>query len=74
VNRRNRVGTIKLPLSLDVTMNRILEELADNGIFGKNKAEVAVGILWKWIWENEDKLGRQGVRLVTKDGSGNDKA
>ena len=63
------MGTIRLPLSLDPAMNRILEELAGDGIFGKNKAEVAVGILWKWIWDNEDKLGRQGVRLVTRDGS-----
>jgi hypothetical protein len=66
--RKNRVGTIKLPLSLDPTLNRVLEELADNGILGKNKAEVAVAILWKWIWDNEDKLGRQGIRLVIKTG------
>jgi hypothetical protein len=64
--RKNRVGTIKLPLSLDPTLNRVLEELASGGIFGKNKAEVAVSILWKWLWDNEDKLGRQGVRLVIK--------
>jgi hypothetical protein len=64
--RNNRVATIKLPLSLDSTMNRILEELANRGIFGKNRAEVAVGVLWKWIWDNEDKLGRQGVHLATR--------
>ncbi len=66
--RKNRVGTVKLPLSLDPTMNRLLEELANDGIFGKNRAEVAVAILWKWIWDNEDKLGRQGVRLVARHG------
>jgi len=66
VNRKNRVATIKLPLSLDPTLHRVLEELANNGIFGKNKAEVAVSILWKWIWDNEDKLARQGIRLVIR--------
>jgi hypothetical protein len=64
--RNNRVATVKLSLSLDPTMNRVLEELALSGIFGKNKAEVAVGILWKWIWDNEDRLRRQGVPLVAK--------
>ncbi len=68
MNRKNRVSTVKLPLSLDSTVNRILEQLADNGVFGKNRAEVAVGILWKWIWENEDKLARQGIRLIHQVG------
>jgi hypothetical protein len=66
--RTNRVGTIKLLLSTDPTLHRVLEELANNGILGKNKAEVAVAILWKWIWDNEDKLGRQGIRLVKQNG------
>jgi hypothetical protein len=64
--RRNRVGTVKVPLSLDPTTDRVLEELAGIGIFGKNKAEVGSSILREWIWENEDKLARQGVRLVAR--------
>jgi hypothetical protein len=64
--RNNRVSTVKLSLSLDATMDRVLEDLASAGILGKNKAEVAVGILWKWIWDNEDRLQRQGVSLVAK--------
>ena len=73
MNRKNRVGTVKLPLSLDSTMSRVLEELANDGIFGKNRAEVALSILWKWIWENEEKLGRQGIRLVAQNGPGESK-
>jgi len=46
-------------------MNRVLEELAGSGIFGKNKSEVAGSILWKWVWDNEEKLLRQGVRIAT---------
>ena len=72
MSRKNRVGTVKLPLSLDSTLNRILEDLANHGVFGKNRAEVAVGILWKWVWENEDKLARQGVRLIERVGVLND--
>jgi hypothetical protein len=64
--RRNRTATIKVPLSLDPTTNVILEELAHIGLFGKNKAEVACSILRAWIWANEEKLLRQGVKLVAR--------
>ena len=66
--RSNRVGTIKVPLSLDPTTNRVLERLASASILGKNKAEVALTILRTWLWDNEEKLRSQGVRLLAKGG------
>jgi len=56
-------------LSLDPAKNGVLEELAGLGIFGKNKAEVASTILAQWIWDNEEKLRRQGIRVQTDKGS-----
>jgi hypothetical protein len=64
MSRRNRAGTVRVPLSLDPAKNRVLEELADVGIFGKNKAEVASAILAQWIWQNEEKLRRHGITLA----------
>ena len=61
--RRNLIGTVKVPISFDATTDRILERLAAIGIFGKNKAQVAAAIVRTWIWENEEKLNRQGVAL-----------
>jgi len=66
MSRRNRTETIKVPLSLDPTTNVILEDLAHIGLFGKNKAEVASSILRDWIWRNEEKLERHGIRLTRK--------
>jgi hypothetical protein len=66
MSRRNRTETVKVPLSLDPTTDSILEDLAHFGLFGKNKAEVASAILRNWIWSNEEKLKRQGIRLVRR--------
>jgi hypothetical protein len=61
--RRNRTSTVRVPLSLDPAKDRVLEQLARLGLFGKNKAEVASTILAQWIWDNEEKLRRHGIRL-----------
>jgi hypothetical protein len=53
-----------VPLSLDLTTDSVLERLAEIGIFGKNKAEVAVTILRHWLWDNEEKLTRQSIQLT----------
>ncbi len=62
--RRNRTKTVRVPLSLDPSTDAVLERLARIGIFGKNKAEVAVTILRHWIWDNQDKLTRQSIQLT----------
>lgn len=68
---RNRTATVRVPLSLDQTTDNVIERLAQKGILGKNKAEVAVTILRHWIWDNEEKLTRQSIQLtgVKKGGS-----
>lgn len=64
MTRRNRTATVRVTLSLDSATDSVLEHLARIGIFGKNKAEVGVTILRHWIWDNQDKLTQQGIRLT----------
>ena len=60
---RNRIGTSRAQLSLSDNTERILQRVADIGILGKTKAEVATRIITDWIWNNEDRLLRNGIRL-----------
>jgi hypothetical protein len=67
---KNRTGTVRVILSLDSTTSDLLERIARLGIFGKNKAEVGASILRDWIWDNQDRLAQQGVKLTAdKEGS-----
>jgi|HubBroStandDraft_4_1064222.scaffolds.fasta_scaffold1249905_2 hypothetical protein len=66
MTRRNRTGTVRLLVSLDTSTDGILEDLACAGIFGKNKAEVALKIIREWIWSNEEKLTRHGIKLFKR--------
>jgi hypothetical protein len=59
----NRVRTARAQLSLSESASAILEQVADLGILGKNKTEVATRIVTDWIWSNEDRLLRQGITL-----------
>jgi hypothetical protein len=60
---KNPVGTERAQLSLSDTANRVLEGMAEIGILGKTKAEIAARIVTDWIWQNEDRLSRQGILL-----------
>ncbi|HET6841537.1 MAG TPA: hypothetical protein VFK06_07600 [Candidatus Angelobacter sp.] len=63
---KNSVRTERAQLSIADNTNRILQEIADLGILGKTKAEVAGRIVTDWIWANEDRLLRQGIKLKEK--------
>ena len=60
---KNPVQTERVQLSLSETTNTILEQLAELGILGKTKTEIASRIVTDWIWNNEDRLLRQGIYL-----------
>jgi len=60
---KNPIGTERVQMSLSDTANRVLEKLAEVGILGKTKAEIATRIVTDWIWQNEDRLLRQGISL-----------
>lgn len=70
---RNPIGTGRVQMSLSDTANGVLEQLAEIGILGKTKAEIATRIVTDWIWQNEDRLLRQGIRLILRPGSKNRK-
>jgi hypothetical protein len=60
---KNKLRTERAQLSISDNTNRILQEVANIGILGKTKSEVAARIVTDWIWANEDRLLRQGIRL-----------
>ena len=61
--RANATGTTKLQLTVDVTTDRLVSEIAALGIHGVNKSEVACSILRMWIWENQAKLRENGIGI-----------
>jgi hypothetical protein len=61
---KNKIGTERVQLSISESGDRVLQNLAQIGILGKTKAEIATRIVTDWIWQNEDRLFRQGIRLT----------
>jgi hypothetical protein len=61
MSRDNRVESRPLLLRISPATERLLEELAARGLYGKNKAEVASFILREWTWSNTSKLKDHGV-------------
>jgi hypothetical protein len=66
MRKQNPVRTERAQLSLSDSTNAILEQLAEIGILGKTKAEIATRIVTDWIWNNEDRLFRHGIPLRQK--------
>jgi len=63
---KNKVRTERAQLSISDNTDRILRDVAGIGILGKTKSEVAARIVTDWIWANEDRLLRQGIKLADK--------
>lgn len=60
---KNPRPSARAQMSISSNTDRILEEVARIGILGKTKAEVAARLVTDWIWQNEDKLQRQGIYI-----------
>ena len=67
---KNHNPSARAQLSISKNTDRILEEVAKIGLLGKTKAEVATRLITDWIWENEERLKRQGISIRPK-GRGN---
>jgi hypothetical protein len=63
MGRQNSIPTCKLQLTVDSVTDRIVGEIVGLGIHGANKAEVASTIIRLWIWENEDRLSKNGISV-----------
>ena len=64
MRQKNEIRTERAQLSISDNTDRILREVARIGVLGKTKSEVAARIVTDWIWSNEDRLMRQGIRLA----------
>lgn len=68
--RTNSVETKKLQLTVDLTTDRVIEEIARLGLHGTNKSEVACSIIRMWLWENQGKLRDNGIEFRRDGGAG----
>ncbi|MFZ0305135.1 MAG: hypothetical protein WAL75_20765 [Terracidiphilus sp.] len=59
---KNSVPTERFQLSLSENLAAVLAKLAELGL-GKNKAEIATWIITDWVWNNADRLAKQGIFL-----------
>ena len=59
---KNTVATERFQLSLSRNLATVLGQLAELGL-GKTKAEIATWIITDWVWNNADRLARQGILL-----------
>lgn len=50
-------------LRISPATEQLLERLAEKGLYGRNKAEVATFILREWTWNNTDKLKDHGIEF-----------
>jgi hypothetical protein len=55
------VETRKLQVTVDAATDRLVGQVAELGIHGTTKAEVACSILRMWLWENQSKLKESGI-------------
>jgi hypothetical protein len=59
--RQNRVESRPLLLRISPATEQLLEQLAQRGLYGRNKAEVATFVLREWTWNNTNKLRDHGI-------------
>lgn len=59
--------TCKLQVIVDVETERLIGEIAKLGFQGTSKSEVACTIIRRWIWDNQDKLVQNGVRIISSE-------
>jgi len=63
VARGNIVETKKLQLTVDIATDHLIGEIAQLGLHGTSKSEVACSIIRMWLWENQAKLLDNGITL-----------
>ncbi len=63
MGRENRVESRPLLLRVSPATEQLLEQLAEKGLYGRNKAEVATFILREWTWNNTGKLKDHGIEF-----------
>ncbi len=64
--KRNGVGTVRIQVYVDTVTDGVLERLVPIGVRGKNKSEVAYGIIREWIFDKQGNLNRSGIFVRPK--------
>lgn len=63
MGQKNGAETVKIQVSVDETTDAVLNQLIPLGLRGKNKSEVAYGIIRDWIWNNQKELEMSGIKI-----------
>jgi hypothetical protein len=66
MRKKNGAATVKIQVSVDKSTDDVLRQLVPIGVRGKNRSEVASGIIREWVWNNQDSLNRSGVFVNRK--------
>ncbi len=56
----------RLQAIIDENLYRVLTEMGDAKLRGKNRSEVAYNILEEWQWNNQEKLESHGIYITNK--------
>ena len=57
----NEGKTSKLQVTVDRCTEGVIESIKKLGIHGTTKSEVVASIIRDWLWQNEEKLRRNGI-------------
>lgn len=63
----NDIKTCKLQVTADAVTDGRICEISKLGFLGNNKSEVAYFILRTWLWDNQEMLRRNGVKIALSD-------
>ena len=56
----------KLQVVIDENLFRVLTDMGEAKLRGKNRSEVAYNILEEWQWNNQEKLERHGIHITNR--------
>jgi hypothetical protein len=63
------IWSMRLQATINENLFRVLTEMGDIQLRGKDRSEVAYNILEQWVWDNELKLEHHGIFLTPKSRS-----
>ena len=59
--------TSKIQVTVDISTDRLVGEIAELGFLGTSKSEVVCSVLREWLWNNQEQLRQNGIQLSSRD-------
>ena len=59
--------TSKIQVTVDISTDRLVGEIAELGFLGTSKSEVVCSVLREWLWSNQEQLRQNGIQLSPRD-------